>query len=77
MKKHTTARAVSFQGDEHDIAAINQLAKENGMKTGVFVATSLRKLHGKDLDRLASFFRKRASQTSHSASSDGNSVDHA
>lgn len=64
MSRTTTARAVSFQGDEHEVAAVNQLAKEHGMKTGVFVAAALRQLHGEDLERLASFFRQRASKTS-------------
>lgn len=65
MSNTSVHRAVSFQGDEHDIAAVNQLAREKGLATGVFVASILREALGDDFEQLASFFRQRASQKSH------------
>lgn len=74
MRKTT---GVSYEGDKHEIAAIKQLADEKGVTAGNLIAGAVREVYGKELEPLATFFRKRASQKSQSPSVKAGVADHA
>ncbi len=77
MSKTSKTTGVSFEGDKSDVAAINHLAAEMGMTAGKFVADAIRKVHGAELEPIASFFRKRNLQRSRMTSDSDKVADHA